>query len=73
MTHLSTLTFITPQIRDAEPLAELINSAYRGEASRQGWTTEADLLEGRRTDIADILNLLQLPNSRLLLCRGEDD
>jgi ribosomal protein S18 acetylase RimI-like enzyme len=31
-------------------LVELINSAYRGDSSRRGWTTEADLLGGQRTD-----------------------
>jgi ribosomal protein S18 acetylase RimI-like enzyme len=28
----------------------LVNSAYRGDSSRAGWTTEADLLGGQRTD-----------------------
>lgn len=28
----------------------LVESAYRGDASRCGWTTEADLLDGQRTD-----------------------
>lgn len=31
-------------------LVELVESAYRGEVSRGGWTTEADLLEGQRID-----------------------
>lgn len=31
-------------------LVELVNSAYRGDSSRRGWTTEADLLDGQRTD-----------------------
>ena len=35
---------------DAEALSELVNSAYRGDSSRVGWTTEADLLGGQRTD-----------------------
>ncbi|WP_406284852.1 GNAT family N-acetyltransferase [Embleya sp. NBC_00896] len=35
---------------DIPALVALIESAYRGDESRQGWTTEADLLEGRRTD-----------------------
>ena len=35
---------------DADELSVLINSAYRGDSSRQGWTTEADLLDGTRTD-----------------------
>jgi len=28
----------------------LVQSAYRGDASRLGWTTEADLLDGQRVD-----------------------
>ncbi len=39
---------------DATELNELVNSAYRGDSSRQGWTTEADLLDGTRTDAAAI-------------------
>ena len=37
---------------DAEALSVLVNSAYRGDPSRAGWTTEADLLGGQRTDPA---------------------
>ncbi|NBP08302.1 MAG: GNAT family N-acetyltransferase, partial [Gammaproteobacteria bacterium] len=37
-------------IDDAAALAALVNSAYRGDGSRAGWTTEADLLGGQRTD-----------------------
>ncbi len=35
---------------DLAAIAALVNSAYRGESSRQGWTTEADYLGGQRTD-----------------------
>jgi len=35
---------------DIPALINLVNSAYRGEASRAGWTTEADLLDGTRID-----------------------
>ena len=36
---------------DIQQLEALINSAYRGDASKKGWTTEADILEGEiRTD-----------------------
>lgn len=43
---------------EAAALSTLVNSAYRGESSKAGWTTEADLLGGQRTDpegLADIL------------------
>ena len=43
---------------DTNALIQLINSAYRGESSRQGWTTEADLLGGQRTDAREITELL---------------
>lgn len=35
---------------DVRTLVRLVNSAYRGDSSRAGWTTEADLLGGQRTD-----------------------
>jgi ribosomal protein S18 acetylase RimI-like enzyme len=35
---------------DLDAIARLVNSAYRGDSSRLGWTTEADLLGGQRTD-----------------------
>lgn len=37
-------------LEDIPGLTILINSAYRGESSKKGWTTEAHLLEGKRTD-----------------------
>ena len=36
--------------QDVEAVVALVESAYRGESSRAGWTTEADLLDGQRTD-----------------------
>jgi ribosomal protein S18 acetylase RimI-like enzyme len=36
-------------LEDVSSLNKLINSAYRGESSKKGWTTEANLLEGLRT------------------------
>ena len=35
---------------DIPALNKLVNSAYRGESSRKGWTTEADLIDGTRLD-----------------------
>lgn len=64
--------------RDATPadipaLHRLIESAYRGEASRAGWTTEADLLDGQRTDPEDLADILADPTQVLLTAwHGED-
>lgn len=51
---------------DAIALDKLVNSAYRGESSRQGWTTEADLLDGTRTDASAIAELIKTPGTVLL-------
>jgi GNAT superfamily N-acetyltransferase len=52
---------------DVEAVVALVESAYRGDASRAGWTTEADLLDGHRTDAADVTRLLEAPASFILL------
>src|SRR5690606_5062757 len=59
-----TITLSTPD--DAPALEELINSAYRGETAKQGWTTEADLLDGTRTDAELIREIIADPCSILL-------
>ena len=53
-------------VEDAPELDNLVNSAYRGDSSRQGWTTEADLLDGTRTDAAAIAELIKTPGTTLL-------
>ncbi|MFJ7589135.1 GNAT family N-acetyltransferase [Streptomyces sp. NPDC097617] len=44
------LSFRSAVEADVPGLVELVESAYRGDASRTGWTTEADYLDGQRTD-----------------------
>ncbi|WP_333872875.1 GNAT family N-acetyltransferase [Methylobacter sp.] len=65
-----TLSIYKAEKRDAGQIAALVNSAYRGESSRQGWTTEADLLTGRRTDAEDILRLISNDDSMFLLYKA---
>lgn len=60
------LTFRDATDADADALVELIESAYRGDASRVGWTTEADILDGQRTDPEGVLAVIKSPDSRLL-------
>jgi ribosomal protein S18 acetylase RimI-like enzyme len=52
---------------DVLAIVALVESAYRGEASRAGWTTEADLLDGQRTDAAAVHQLIDHPASQILL------
>lgn len=51
---------------DIPALHRLVNSAYRGDSSRVGWTTEADLLDGQRCDEAMLLEIVRDPASILL-------
>ncbi|WP_041259284.1 GNAT family N-acetyltransferase [Frankia inefficax] len=49
-TKRADVTFRAATLDDIPELLALVTSAYRGESSRAGWTTEADLLDGQRTD-----------------------
>jgi ribosomal protein S18 acetylase RimI-like enzyme len=60
------LTFRDATDADADALVALVESAYRGDSSRAGWTTEADILEGQRTDPEGVLEVIKSPDSRLL-------
>lgn len=52
---------------DIPALVPLVTSAYRGDASRAGWTTEADLLDGNRIDPDVLRGDIVRPGSRVLL------
>ncbi|WP_320778059.1 GNAT family N-acetyltransferase [Streptomyces sp. CRN 30] len=60
------LTFRDAAADDVDTLVALVESAYRGESSRAGWTTEAELLDGQRTDPEGVLEIIETPGSRLL-------
>ncbi len=67
----SPLRFRAAGAEDVPAVVELVESAYRGDASRAGWTTEADFLDGRRTGPDEIQAILSGKQSQLLL--AEDD
>jgi GNAT superfamily N-acetyltransferase len=67
------LLFRTAIRADAEAIVALVESGYRGEASRVGWTTEADLLGGRRTDVEAVLALIDASDSMILLAQSATD
>lgn len=57
---------------DLPAVSDLVNSAYRGDSSRQGWTTEADYLGGQRTDPATLAeDLAAQPDAVLLTLRDD--
>ncbi|MGW4289489.1 GNAT family N-acetyltransferase [Streptomyces sp. NPDC004673] len=65
------LTFRDATDADVDALVALVESAYRGDASRAGWTTEADILDGQRTDPEGVLQVIKAPDSRLLVVERE--
>lgn len=67
MTASHPLHFRAATEADIPALVALVTSAYRGEASRAGWTTEADLLDGQRIDPDVLRTDLQRPRSRVLV------
>ena len=56
---------------DTARLTQHVNAAYRGDAARQGWTTESDLLDGQRIDEAGVADMLALSGAAMLLARNE--
>ncbi|MFE2048260.1 GNAT family N-acetyltransferase [Streptomyces sp. NPDC059459] len=65
-TAASRLTYRDATDADVDAIVALVESAYRGESSRAGWTTEADILQGQRTDPEGVLEVVKSPDSRLL-------
>ncbi|WP_041939479.1 MULTISPECIES: GNAT family N-acetyltransferase [Frankia] len=57
----------TDSVVEAAAIVALVESAYRGEPSRAGWTTEADLVGGQRTDVEEVRAALTAPHGTVLL------
>src|SRR5436309_2600092 len=65
------LKFRDAGVADVSAIVALVESAYRGDASRAGWTTEADFLDGQRVDAIGVGEIIVKSGSRVLL--GERD
>jgi ribosomal protein S18 acetylase RimI-like enzyme len=65
------LTFRFAAAADVPAIVGVVESAYRGEASRAGWTTEADLLDGQRTD-ADAVSAMVAAHDGVVLLAEAD-
>lgn len=64
---MTALRFRRATPADVDAIVALVESAYRGDASRAGWTTEADFLDGRRTGPDDVGACIARPRSIVLL------
>lgn len=51
---------------DIKPINNLVNDAYRGEGSKKGWTTEAEILDGIRIDEKALSAMLIDPKITIL-------
>jgi ribosomal protein S18 acetylase RimI-like enzyme len=58
-------------LADVPELNVLINNAYRGEESKKGWTTEADLIDGTRIDEAALIEYFN--NEAITILKYVDD
>ena len=57
---------------DLPKLHALVESAYRGDSARRGWTHEADMLDGQRTDEASLAAIIADTQQRILLAEQDD-
>ena len=73
MTSPASRTLRVARSGDVAALVELIESAYRGERSRQGWTHEADLLAGQRTDPDMVASAVTAPDGVVLVAEQDGD
>lgn len=67
------VTFRAATVADLPAIVALVESAYRGDVSKQGWTTEADFLEGQRTDPDSVAELIGRSHSRVLLAERDGE
>lgn len=68
---MTTMTFRAATAGDIPTLITLINSAYRGDTSRAGWTGEAHLVDGVRIDAQNLQADLERPRSTILLAERD--
>jgi ribosomal protein S18 acetylase RimI-like enzyme len=66
----SNISFAT--VADVSAINDLLNSAYRGESSKQGWTTEAALIDGNiRANEVMVLKAIEQPGSVILIYKED--
>jgi ribosomal protein S18 acetylase RimI-like enzyme len=66
------ITFQKAHIDQADKIVSLVNSAYRGPHAKLGWTTEADILDGQRTDHGLIAEMINSSDSEIFLALDEN-
>ena len=59
-------------MNDVSSIVDLVESAYRRDHSKKGWTTESDFIDGQRTDAEEVSELIRKDNAVILLCHEND-
>lgn len=57
------------ELKNAGKITALVNSVYRGENSKKGWTTEADFLSGMRITEEKVKETIELKDNVIILAR----
>jgi GNAT superfamily N-acetyltransferase len=65
------MSILPATLTDVPELVALINSAYRGESSKKGWTTEANLIDGQRIDAEGLIEQIDDPDAVILKYTNE--
>ncbi len=68
-----TLAFRPATAADVTAVVALVESAYRGDSSRAGWTSEANILHGQRTDALAVADIVADPRGVLLLAERDGE
>lgn len=66
------INFRNALLSDLPSLASFINSAYRGDYAKTGWTTEADILDGQRTDVEGLKEIITTKDNDIILALDQD-
>ena len=68
----STFNYRIATNKDTCNIVDLVHSAYRGETSRNGWTTEANFLDGTRTDAEEVSAIINTLGNAIVLCENNN-
>ncbi len=66
------MKFQIAEINNAERVTSLVNSVYRGENSKKGWTTEADFLDGIRITTEKVKEIINRESDVIILAMDEN-
>ena len=72
MSSVGISTFRKADLNDVKILFTLLNSAYRGDSAREGWTYESDLVGGLRTTPEALREIIGKKNESFLLALSEN-